>query len=69
MNQSDRQMQEIALMIHTLLTAGHCLGIVYNAKRRNWLDVAAHTAAATYDISAINKHMRALRHAETVDNR
>ena len=63
MNHSDRQMQEIALMVHTLLTAGHCLGIVYNVKRRNWLDVAAHTAAAAYDVSAINKHMRTL-HAE-----
>ena len=60
MNHSDRQMQEIALMVHTLLTAGHALGIVYNVKRRNWFDVAAHTAAAVYDVGAIRKHMRAL---------
>jgi hypothetical protein len=53
-------MQEIALMVHALLVAGHALGIVYNVKRRNWFDIVAHGMAVVYDVGAIRRHQRAL---------
>lgn len=52
------QMAELAVFVHGTLAALHALGIVYNARRGNKLDVAAHSAACAYDIYAVVKHAR-----------
>lgn len=59
-NTSERQLQALGVFVHGALTFGHLLGIMHNWRRRNWFDVAAHGAAATYDIYAVTKHMRQL---------
>lgn len=61
---SDRQLQELSIFVHGVLTGLHILGIAYNLKKRNWGDVAAHTAAAGYDLWAVNKHIGSLRECE-----
>jgi hypothetical protein len=58
---NDRQLQVLSVFVHGALTFGHLLGIAYNWKRRNWFDVTAHTAAATYDIWATHKHLTNLQ--------
>lgn len=45
--------------VHGALTALHALGVVYNARRRNWGDVAMHIGWLVYDAYATGKHMRA----------
>lgn len=59
---AERQMQEIGMFVHGVLCAFHGLGILYNVKRKNWFDVAAHSAAMVYDAHAAHKH---LVHART----
>lgn len=55
---ADYQMAQLSIFVHGVLTAFHCLGIIYNAKRRNWIDVAAHSGAAVYDLYAVSRHVR-----------
>lgn len=56
----DRQLQELGVFVHGILTGLHILGVVYNLRRRNYLDAAAHAGAAAYDAYAVSKHMRSL---------
>lgn len=56
----DRQLQELGVFVHGILVGLHLLGVAYNAKRRNWGDVMLHGVAATYDLWAVSKHLRAL---------
>ena len=57
-SRAELQMAELALAVHGILVAFHCLGIAYNAKRGNKFDVICHTAAAAYDVWAVDKHLR-----------
>lgn len=54
---SDAQMAELAIFIHGLLLGLHAIGVLYNLRRRNWWDVAAHAGAAAYDASALHHHL------------
>ena len=56
----ERHVQGISIFVHGVLAAFHCLGIISNWRRKNWRDVACHTAAAAYDVYAVNKHIKAL---------
>lgn len=58
--EANRQMQELGVFVHGVLAGLHMLGLVYNARRGNWVDVTAHGAAAVYDVYAVSKHMKAL---------
>ena len=44
--------------MHGALAALHALGAVYNYRRKNWGDVAAHIAAALYDAHSAHHHYR-----------
>jgi len=54
----ERQLAELGIFVHGILTALHILGLAYNLKRRNWFDCTMHSAAAAYDVYAVGKHMR-----------
>jgi hypothetical protein len=57
---AERDIESLAAFVHGVLAGLHALGIVYNVKRRNWFDVAAHSAAMSYDVWATAKHVVAL---------
>ena len=59
-NDSERQLQQLGVFVHGILTGLHVLGMVYNFRRKNWADVLAHGGAALYDTYAVAKHMKAL---------
>lgn len=61
---AERQMQTLGVFVHGVLFALHALGVVYNARRRNPIDVVAHGCAAGYDLWATGKHLRALQRLE-----
>jgi hypothetical protein len=52
------EVHALGCFVHGALTALHALGAVYNYRRRNWRDVAAHLAAATYDAHSARHHYR-----------
>jgi hypothetical protein len=52
------ELHSLACLVHGALTALHALGAVYNYRRRNWGDVAAHVAAALYDARSARHHYR-----------
>ena len=62
----DRRMAELAVFVHGILVTLHSLGIVYNLRKRNYWDVAAHTAAAGYDAHALAKHIREIEALDQV---
>lgn len=59
-NASEHQLQSLGIFVHGVLAGLHLLGVAYNLKRKNWVDVSAHTLAAGYDIWATTKHVRKL---------
>jgi hypothetical protein len=52
------ELHALGCFVHGALTALHALGAVYNCRRRNWWDVAAHVAAALYDARSVRHHHR-----------
>jgi hypothetical protein len=52
------EVHALGCFVHGALTALHTLGAVYNYRRRNWGDVAAHLAAALYDARSARHHYR-----------
>ena len=58
---AEAHLQELALFVHGVLFSFHLLGVVYNLKRRNRLDVLAHSFAAGYDLHAAIMHVHKLK--------
>src|SRR4029434_10950314 len=52
------ELHALGCFVHGALAALHTLGAVYNCRRRNWWDVAAHIAAALYDARSVRHHYR-----------
>jgi hypothetical protein len=52
------ELHALGCFVHGALAALHTLGAVYNCRRRNWWDVAAHIAAAVYDARSVRHHYR-----------
>ena len=46
--------------VHGMLVFGHSLGVVYNLRRKNWIQAGIHTATMGYDLWAVNHHMNQL---------
>ena len=57
----EEQLQGLGVFVHGVLAGLHILGAVFNWRRKNWVDVTAHTAAAGYDVWAANKHLNCVR--------
>jgi len=53
----DRQLAEMGVAVHGILTGFHALGVLYNARRKNWPDVAIHTIGMLYSLNSIGKHV------------
>lgn len=53
---AERQIHALGVFVHGALTALHLLGIVFNAKRRQWADVAIHSGGVIYSAGAVNRH-------------
>lgn len=60
----DAELERLAIFVHSVLATFHCLGIVYNVRRKNWWDVAAHTLAACYDTQAALHHKKKILKGE-----
>ena len=52
------ELHALGCFVHGALAALHTLGAVYNYRRCNWWDVAAHIAAALYDARSAHHHHR-----------
>ena len=61
MDKGERELQALGIFVHGVLVGLHALGIVYNLRKRNWLDVAAHAGAGAYDFWATGRHVKALK--------
>lgn len=57
----ERTLQELALFVHSVLFTFHGLGLLYNLRRKNWVDSSIHLFAGGYDLWAVRKHIRALK--------
>lgn len=53
------EIEVLAAFVHGSLAAGHLLGLVYNTRKRNKLDMAMHSLALVYDLYAVHKHLKA----------
>ena len=61
MNRDARRLQELSVFVHGILVGLHVLGIAYNLKKRHWFEASAHSAAAAFDLWAVNKHIHNLQ--------
>lgn len=53
------EVHQLGIFVHGALSALHALGCVYNLKRRNRFDVAAHTFGLLYSLHATVHHAQA----------
>ena len=54
----DAFMHQMSSFVHGSLTALHILGVAYGIRRKNWLDVAAHTFGVAFSVRATAHHIR-----------
>lgn len=53
-----REVHELSIFVHGVLSGLHLLGVVYGIKRKNWLDVAAHTFGVAFSVRATVHHTK-----------
>lgn len=56
-----KETEILATFVHGCLASLHLLGCVYNLRRKNYWDAAAHATGVLYDSWATHKHMRRVR--------
>ena len=59
----NKEVHELAGFVHGTLSSLHLLGLVYNARRKNWWDVLAHSLAMVYSIRSAVHHQHKAREA------
>ena len=55
------EMEEVAMFTHGLLFGIHCLGVFYNIRKKNYIDVTIHAAVAGYDLISAIGHYKELK--------
>lgn len=61
MSDQNREIEILATVVHAILAVLHVLALVFNVRRRNWLDALAHAAGVVYDGWATVRHGSRLR--------
>lgn len=61
MKRNDHELQVLGAFVHGTLAALHGLGLVYNLRKKNYLDASIHAAAMAYDTWATYKHVNAVK--------
>ena len=64
----ERDIQSLAIFVHGVLASLHTLGVIYNLRRKNWLQAGFHTMAAAYDAWATSEHMIAVRRLPVLES-
>lgn len=54
-------LESLAAFVHGASAALNLLGVEYNRRKRNWLDVAIHGAGFVYHVRAALRHSKASR--------
>lgn len=52
------EIEPLAAFVHGSLASLHLLGLIYNIRRRNRLDIVAHGLGVLYDLRAMRHHLR-----------
>lgn len=52
------ELHGLAVFCHGCLSSLHMIGIIYNARRKSWWDVTAHSLALAYSAKATVHHVR-----------
>ena len=56
-----REVHELSIFVHGVLSGLHLLGVVYGIKRKNWFDTAAHTLGVIFSVQATVHHTKEAR--------
>lgn len=54
----DNEIDVLGTFIHGCLASLHCVGIVYNLRRKNYADTTIHTLVFCYDLYATYRHYK-----------
>lgn len=54
-------LESLAAAVHGASAVLNLLGIEYNRRKRNWVDVAIHGAGFVYHVRAVIRHSKAAR--------
>ena len=52
------ELDDLAMYVHGALAGLHVLGVLYNAKRRNWFGVLVHSAVLVFDTKSAVEHSK-----------
>ena len=63
-SEEPRRLHETALFVHGCLAALHLVGVAYNARRKNRVDVLAHSLALIYSVRSVLHHAGRCRDCE-----
>lgn len=56
-----KEVHALAAVVHGALIALHTLGLIYNVRRKNRVDIAIHTFALGYSVRACTHHVKESR--------
>ena len=55
------ELEVLSTFVHGSLFFGHSLGVVSNIRKKNYLDVVAHSLAGAYDLFATISHYKKMK--------
>lgn len=60
-----KEVETLAAFVHGALAFGHALGLVYNARKGNKVEVVIHAGALAFDVYATVKHVDSAKEDES----
>ena len=64
MNKSQRELETLALVVHSALGTLHALAVIFHARNKGWKHAGVHALGLAYDIRSVRVHARRLRKEE-----
>jgi len=58
------QLESLAKFVHGSLFAFHTLGVIYNLRKRRYVNVVVHAGVATYDLLSAIRHSKGERYLD-----
>jgi hypothetical protein len=58
MRRHEIEIHLLGCFVHGVLAAFHGLGVLYNFRRKNWMDTTIHVLGTGYDAWAVRNHYR-----------
>src|SRR3990167_1265316 len=56
-----KEIHALALVCHSMMATLHGIGLLYNFRRKNWIESAIHASVLCFNIKSVNSHRKEMK--------